>query len=391
MEKPRAVILVLFALVLVFNSDPLMAQTADPGATTNQKLANEIVALRKRVEQLEKQNAELRGTIRDTKNKRSVEPTNMNGAVATADANVYAADLPRKAAPFVPAQVSDWSGVYMGIEGGYGWGKQSTDAIDPGAPFSAAFTSPSLHPGEVASLIPPTSFPDLAIPSTKQNGWLLGGFFGAQKQWGSWVLGIEGDIDGANIRGSGSSTASLTLQTLTFGPFPASPSVTFTCPGPCATLNHDLSIESKIDLLASLRGKVGWSFAPDWLLYGTGGAAFAHAKTTVSSTQSAAVSPSVTGATIINAGPWHFVPSASPSLAASGGTTMFGWAAGAGIDWKFWHDAGSAWVFGVEYLHYGFPEQTITVSNNAGGSLAFSASEHIDTVKARMSYQFSIH
>jgi cell division protein FtsB len=95
MEKPRAVILVLFALVLVFNSDPLMAQTADPGATTNQKLANEIVALRKRVEQLEKQNAELRGTIRDTKNKRSVEPTNMNGAVATADANVYAADLPR--------------------------------------------------------------------------------------------------------------------------------------------------------------------------------------------------------------------------------------------------------------------------------------------------------
>jgi cell division protein FtsB len=171
MEKPRAVILVLFALVLVFNSDPLMAQTADPGATTNQKLANEIVALRKRVEQLEKQNAELRGTIRDTKNKRSVEPTNMNGAVATADANVYAADLPRKAAPFVPAQVSDWSGVYMGIEGGYGWGKQSTDAIDPGAPFSAAFTSPSLHPGEVASLIPPTSFPDLAIPSTKQNGW----------------------------------------------------------------------------------------------------------------------------------------------------------------------------------------------------------------------------
>jgi opacity protein-like surface antigen len=70
---------------------------------------------------------------------------------------------------------------------------------------------------------------------------------------------------------------------------------------------------------------------------------------------------------------------------------MFGWAAGAGIDWKFWHDAGSAWVFGVEYLHYGFPEQTITVSNNAGGSLAFSASEHIDTVKARMSYQFSIH
>jgi len=303
MEKPRAVILVLFALVLVFNSDPLMAQTADPGATTNQKLANEIVALRKRVEQLEKQNAELRGTIRDTKNKRSVEPTNMNGAVATADANVYAADLPRKAAPFVPAQVSDWSGVYMGIEGGYGWGKQSTDAIESRCSVFRCLHIAKPAPGRGG--ITDTSYlvSRSCHPVHKTEWLVLGGFFGAQKQWGSWVLGIEGDIDGANIRGSGSSTASLTLQTLTFGPFPASPSVTFTCPGPCATLNHDLSIESKIDLLASLRGKAGWSFAPDWLLYGTGGAAFAHAKTTVSSTQSAAVSPSVTGATIINAGP----------------------------------------------------------------------------------------
>jgi hypothetical protein len=70
---------------------------------------------------------------------------------------------------------------------------------------------------------------------------------------------------------------------------------------------------------------------------------------------------------------------------------MFGWAAGGGVDWKIPLDSGSAFVFGVEYLHYGFPEQTITLSNNAGSSFAFKAKERIDTVKGRISYLFSIH
>jgi hypothetical protein len=42
---------------------------------------------------------------------------------------------------------------------------------------------------------------------------------------------------------------------------------------PYFTLNHHVSVDSKIDVLASLRGKVGWSFARNWLIYGTGGAA----------------------------------------------------------------------------------------------------------------------
>jgi outer membrane immunogenic protein len=33
-----------------------------------------------------------------------------------------AADLPRKAPAYVPPPVADWSGVYVGLEGGYGWG-----------------------------------------------------------------------------------------------------------------------------------------------------------------------------------------------------------------------------------------------------------------------------
>jgi outer membrane immunogenic protein len=305
-----------------------------------------------------------------------------------------AADMAVKAPLPAPPPVSDWSGVYVGLEGGYGWGKQSTDAINPGDQFPATFTSliPGITPPSLAG---PFFCPDVAILSTKQNGWLAGGFFGAQKQWGRWVLGIEGDIDAANMKGSGSSAASSAINTLTVllpPPGPGLPSIPFplVCPGgPCLTLNHNLSIDSKIDMLASLRGKVGWSVAPDWLIYGTGGAAFAHVENTVASTESAAVNPVLLQPLF---GPFLFTPGSTPRpLNASGGATMFGWAAGAGVDWKLPLDAGSALVFGVEYLHYGFPEQTITVSNNAGGSVAFRATEHVDAVKGRISYLFSVH
>jgi outer membrane immunogenic protein len=103
-----------------------------------------------------------------------------------------------------PPPVSDWSGIYVGLEGGYGWGEQSTNAT-PGDQFLATI----LFAGSPATLTPPLFFPGV-VPSIRQNGWLFGGFFGAQRQWGNWVLGIEGDIDDADIKGSGLANASLT-------------------------------------------------------------------------------------------------------------------------------------------------------------------------------------
>ena len=292
-----------------------------------------------------------------------------------------------------PVLADNWSGVYVGLEGGYGWGKQNADGVDPGDQFDAVFTGPA-GTGLTAPAVPPLFFPDLAIPSIKQKGWLFGGFFGAQKQWGNWVLGIEGDIDGADIKGSGASTASSAVLTSIDFNFPGAGLIPVLC-GPgisCVALTQNLSLDSKIDALASLRGKVGWSFAPDWLIYGTGGAAFAHTENTVTSTASAAVSPSIS-ATVIGAGgsTFTFTNGNTPLRNASGGATMFGWALGGGVDWKLGLDAGSAMVFGVEYLHYGFPEQTIELADNAGGSFAFKAKEHVDTVKGRISYLFSIH
>src|SRR5690242_13927264 len=109
-------------------------------------------------------------------------------AAASLASPVLAADLPVKARYVAPVPVQDWSGVQVGIEGGYGWGHQSVDAVSPGECFANCNT---LIVEETGSIIPsgsiinennPTFFPDVAVPSHSQRGWLFGGFAGVQKQ-----------------------------------------------------------------------------------------------------------------------------------------------------------------------------------------------------------------
>src|SRR5215831_17729846 len=53
------------------------------------------------------------------------------GGIATQGAS--AADILRKAPPPapLPAPVQDWSGIYVGVEGGWGWGHQSFSGSTP--------------------------------------------------------------------------------------------------------------------------------------------------------------------------------------------------------------------------------------------------------------------
>src|SRR5436189_2312432 len=51
---------------------------------------------------------------------------------AGAGQSASAADLPVKAPRVAaPIQYAEWSGVYVGVEGGYGWGRQSGDSSVP--------------------------------------------------------------------------------------------------------------------------------------------------------------------------------------------------------------------------------------------------------------------
>ncbi len=102
----------------------------------------------------------------------------MAGAFAlAAGGQALAADLPqpgpstpRAPATYVPvpAPAFSWSGIYVGINGGYAFG---TGDFSSGASVSGV------------------------------NGFLAGGTIGANYQWGRFVLGIEGDGDWTSLDG----------------------------------------------------------------------------------------------------------------------------------------------------------------------------------------------
>jgi outer membrane immunogenic protein len=151
------------------------------------------------------------------------------GALAlAAGGQALAADLPQPGPPpprapatYVPAPVPvmNWTGFYIGANGGYAFGQSSWS--DPVAGNTGNFNT---------------------------SGFLAGGTVGANYQWGQFVLGLEGDFDWANINGT-----------------------TFSTAGGCGFVG----CETKADWFATARGRAGYAF-DRVLLYGTGGAAFTN-------------------------------------------------------------------------------------------------------------------
>jgi outer membrane immunogenic protein len=97
-----------------------------------------------------------------------------------------AADLPVRAytkAPMV-APAYDWSGFYIGINGGGGWAQNDHSDLTPGGGFF-------------------TTGPGGAFGGTQRvnaNGALFGGQAGYNWQMSNWVFGLEVAGDGTNMR-----------------------------------------------------------------------------------------------------------------------------------------------------------------------------------------------
>jgi len=154
-------------------------------------------------------------------------------ALLLVSANANAADLPARPAAHVPTVVTtyNWTGIYLGINGGWGWGQQ-----DPLNIITNRFDNASIG----------------------FSGGVVGGTLGAQIQSGHVVLGFESDIDWANLKGSSN----------------LNPSV-------AGGLLGLVSATTNIDWVATVRGRVGYAF-DNILLYGTGGVAALGAKTSLS-------------------------------------------------------------------------------------------------------------
>src|SRR5215468_9667922 len=228
------------------------------------------------------------------------------GAVLTCvlAGSAMAADMPLKAP--VPRVVSDWTGFYIGVHGGYGWARPSISDFDlnHSNPSLSAFTE------------------DLFLHAARLRGAVFGGHAGYNWQWGQrGVVGLEIDYSGANIKSPQEISVDWNLG------------VNCTCPQPIDTR----TLQSKLDSLASARARAGFLIGPDFLLYGTGGAAWGHTKF---------------ADTLVRQNFNSSGALASETIWASrASANHFGWVAGAGAEWKLWN---SGLMLRVEYLHYDF-------------------------------------
>jgi len=137
------------------------------------------------------------------------------GAASAADLS-RPAPYPTKAPPPYVAPFYNWTGFYIGVNGGYAWGTSNWSTL-------------------------PSSF--------DVNGGLVGGTIGYNWQFGQFVYGLEGDGDWTDIRGSSGFAR-------------------------CSSFN----CETKNDFLSTVRGRVG--FAADRVMpYVTGGLAIGDIRT----------------------------------------------------------------------------------------------------------------
>jgi outer membrane immunogenic protein len=146
------------------------------------------------------------------------------GITAASAADLGPVRQPIVKAPVYVPPVWSWAGPYIGINGGYGFGRSD---------FSSPFASGGFD----------------------ANGAMVGGTLGYNWQFGQTVLGLEGDIDWSDMSGS----------------------------SPCGGVT---TCDVRNDWLGTVRGRLGYSF--DRIMpYITGGLAVGNIKTSIGGVGSA--------------------------------------------------------------------------------------------------------
>ncbi len=229
----------------------------------------------------------------------------MAGAIAlAAGSQALAADLPPPMAPpprapaaYIPvAPAWSWTGFYIGVNGGYGFGNSTWNV------------------------------PGFSSGSYKVNGGMAGGTLGYNYQIGQLVLGIEGDYDWQNTRGSAPNCA------------------IFGAPG--------TSCDTASNWIGTIRGRVGYAF-DRIMIYGTAGGAVTDIKASASAL------------------PWA-------------SNTEWGWTAGAGIEGAITDNLTAK----VEYLYAGFQKDTSCPLASCGFAPSPSVSLNESMVRVGLNYKF---
>ena len=277
----------------------------------------------------------------------------VGSALFTGIATAGAADMRVKALPMAaPPPAFSWTGFYIGANVGGAWtpdtGSSEFGPLFPPfavlPPITPVFT---VIPGQLASL----------TGGGSQSGVIGGGQIGYNWQVQQFVLGVEADVVGTDLKGSSASA------TRSFGP-PILP----------ITVTQTVTVDfGRIDWMASFRGRLG--FAVDRVLfYGTGGAAVAEF--------------GGARATVVN-GPGIGLPAGTFTSTSGGNTTRWGWTVGGGIEWAF----NQNWSLAGEYRHTDFGNRgtTVNIPDGLGGTfapVAANARLTVDQATARLNYRF---
>ena len=155
-------------------------------------------------------------------------------ALVSASTASFAADLVSYPPVSESSQYS-WTGFHLGISGGYGF-----NADDPSYSYENV-------PSDVLSLLPNAAHLDA-------DGGLIGGTVGFDKQFGQFVLGIEGDMSATDF-------GDKAIHNVAGDPNIGFPPLKFRA-------------DYEMDWFSTIRGRAGVAF-DRWLLYGTAGVAFA--------------------------------------------------------------------------------------------------------------------
>jgi len=234
--------------------------------------------------------------------------------------SAFAADLPLLAAP-VP--VFSWTSCFLGAHVGGGWAHKE-------------FTDPVVL---VQNSILGTVTTGVTTIGVSPSGFLIGGQIGCDYQFGfsPWVLGVEGEMSGMNLRGN-------TNFALPLGGA-----------GDIAT------ITAKTDFLPSVTARLGYALG-NWLIYVRAGGAWAGDKY------------SVTGTLL--------VPPPTP-FGLEGVDNRFGWTAGGGVEWAF----ADVWSARLEYDYYGLGQRSTLMTDPINGFTGvMNVQQSVQTVKLGVSF-----
>ena len=252
----------------------------------------------------------------------------------------FAADVPvtslyRPAPPYIPQQTVEWTGLYFGVNAGYGWAQNASNVRFTGNPNFGGLTNPISFLGVV--LGGPTELSGVNLTnSTNLNGAIAGGQIGFNWQAGMVVFGAELDGQWSGQQGS----------------------FIVNCGARCTAAEN-----VKIRSILTGRARVGLAF--DWIMpYVTGGVALVNGIDNLTMT--------VGGVTA------NFAPLSD---------TVLGWTAGAGVEVALW----SNWSAKLEYLYVSAngSNTTAAIPNALGLGSASTPMDYRDNiVRVGLNYRF---